>query len=467
MNGNVDTLFTAFPVELRVEVFLQFCGMYCPIGENTKGPMMLLQICRAWKELALQTPQLWTSFTLDFGTLPAPQKSEFLISAMKEWINRSRNLPLSFKLHYPVFDATCTNLIQCILPSSARWRDVTLCAPSTSLRPLWEASSKPNSFASLRTLNMETLGPSPFVLSDLGINWAQITELDLFLITMPTLNECFHILKQSISLTRCSMNAICVLSSNDLGHLHLPELEHLGLTLYGEDTGNLHPDSRFLAFLDTLSIPRLQSLKIRWNVTRGPNRPYFWSPSYTARFIDFLGELGSHLKALHLAYLPFTTQEVLRCLRVVPLLKHLDVSLPQGEREHDFINDEFLGALTEQPRYSGLLPALQSIRLESHGESFSNPVLLRFIASRWRYQESPTSALECVDIVSPKRHAEYRPQRFKDLKEGRLEVAARLKSEFQMVEVLSSFLNRDSYGKKICFLNGDFPSDIRPMLIFG
>ncbi|KAJ7831099.1 hypothetical protein B0H13DRAFT_2371602 [Mycena leptocephala] len=158
---------------------------------------------------------------------------------------------------------------------------------------------------------------------------------------------------------------------------------------------------------------------------------------------------------------------VLQYLGAVPLLEHLDVSLPQGEREHDFINDEFLGALTDQPGYAGLLPALQSIRLESHGESFSNPVLLHFIASRCRYQKAPTGELECVVIVSPKRHAEYRPHRFKDVKDGRLEVTAKLKSKFEMVDVLSSFLSRDSYGKKICFLNGDLPSDIRAALIFS
>ncbi|KAJ7866910.1 hypothetical protein B0H13DRAFT_2560441 [Mycena leptocephala] len=463
-----DTLFRAFPTELLIEIFVQSCGIYCPIGKVTEGPMLLLQVCQAWKELALQTPQLWASFALDFPSpLPGPDKSDFLVSEMKGWLERSLTVPLSFKFYYPASDATCTNFIQCILASSARWRNVSLCAPSTNLLPLWEA--RPDSFTCLKVLKVETLRPSliPSRIFSLGVNWAQITELNLFLITMPTLDECLHILKQSISLTRCSMNAICLLSSNDIGHIHLPELEHLGLTLYEEDTGSLHPDSRLLAFLDTLSIPALQSLKIRWNVTRGPNRPYFWSPSYASKFVDFLGELGSHLKALHLAYLPFTTQEVLQCLRVVPLLKHLDVSLPQGEREHDFINDEFLGALTEQPGYSGLLPALQSIRLESHGESFSNPVLLRFIASRWRYQESATSELECVVIVSPKRHTEYRSQEFKDVKEGRLEVVARLKSKFKMVDVLSSFLNRDSYGKKICFLNGDFPPHIRLMLIFG
>ncbi|KAJ7499329.1 hypothetical protein FB451DRAFT_34368 [Mycena latifolia] len=466
MGAKSDTLSTTFPVELRVEVFLQFCGMYCPIGKDTEGPLMLLQVCQAWKELALQTPQLWTSFALDFRALPGPKESEFIISALKGWIDRSRNLPLSFKLHYPIFDATCTNLIQCILPSSSRWRDVTLYAPSTSLFPLWDAA--PNSFASLRTFSIEAVGPCHFALTDLGFRWAQIAELDLFVIPFPTLDECLHILKESVGLKRCSMHAICVFSSNEPERIALPKLERLQITVYGGDNGAVlpgQPEERFLAFLGTLSLPSLESLKIGWSVNRGPDRPYYWSDCHT-RFVDFLEALGSHLKALHLECLPFHARQVLECLRVVPYLRHVDFSLSQADKAHDFINNELLGALTQEEGCPGLLPLLQSIRLESHGESFTNPTLLRFIASRWRYQESP-GCLEGVDLVTRKRRAEYRPRRFKDLKEGRLDVAARLKSEFRMVEVLACFLNSDSYGELICFMNGDFPLDIRPLLIFG
>jgi len=454
------TIFAAFPIELRVEIFLQFCGMYCPIGQVTEGPIMLLQICHAWTDLVLQTPQLWSSFTLDFRPLPGPKKSAFLISAMKRWIDRSRNSPLSFRLHYPVLDVACTDLMLHLLPSSARWRDVALYAPNASLLPLWEA--KASRFPYLRTLSMETFGPSPVLLRDLGFNWSRVTELDLFLIPIPTLDECLAILKEGATLRRCSMNAACVLSSDDLEPLPLPKLEYLQLKMYGGDDED-SAQSGFLVFLRALSLPRLETLRISWNA-QGPR----WSSSSSDSFIEFLENLGG-LEVLHLGYFPFDAPAILQCLRVVPSLRCLSISLSQADKEHDFIDNEFFGALTRQPGYrNGLLPFLQHIRLESHGESFNNATLLRFIASRWRYQESPSEAgqLEWVDLVSPKRHAEYRPQRFKDLKEGRLEVAAGLRSECMMVPILTSFLNRDSYGRMICFMNRDFPSDIRPLLIF-
>jgi hypothetical protein len=125
-----DTLFRAFPTELLIAFFLQSCGIYCPIDKITEETMLLLQVCQAWKELTLQTPQLWASFALDFpSTLPGPDKSEFLVSEMKGWLERSPTIPLSFKFYYPASDATCTNFIRCLLASSARWRNVSLCAP--------------------------------------------------------------------------------------------------------------------------------------------------------------------------------------------------------------------------------------------------------------------------------------------------------------------------------------------------
>jgi hypothetical protein len=145
----------------------------------------------------------------------------------------------------------------------------------------------------------------------------------------------------------------------------------------------------------------------------------------------------------------------------------LGLVLPTSDREHDFI--DFLDTLTlHTGSNQGLLPILQSIQLKTDSEVFSNAALLRFIASRWKYQESPAVAreLESMDFVAPRRRAKYRAHRFEDEKVGRLQVAARLRSEFTMVQVLACFLERDSY-KQICFLNGDFPPDIRSLLVFG
>ncbi|KAJ7265838.1 hypothetical protein B0H12DRAFT_1230259 [Mycena haematopus] len=251
--------------------------------------------------------------------MPGPNKTTLLVHALKGWIERSRNLPLSFKLHYPVpVDAACSELMQCILPSFPRWRDVTLYAPTASLLPLWAVGL--SSSSCLRTFSMETFGPSPVVLKDLRINWIQVTELDLFLIPIPTLTECLHILKEAVNLRRCSMNAVCALSSEELEPLSLSRLEHLQLKMY------------------RLAIATHRT----WNVTQAPQ----WSDASSDKFVEFLEELGGHLETLHLGYLPLDARQILRCLGVVPALRSLSIALSQSDREHDFINNEFLDALT-------------------------------------------------------------------------------------------------------------------------
>jgi len=310
---------------------------------------------------------------------------------------------------------------------------------------------------------METFGGSPVALKHLGMNWTQVTELDLFLIPFPTLDECLRILKEAVHLRRCSMNAYWVLGSDELEPLSLPKLEHLQLGMYRPATGDRSPVP-FLVFLHSLSLPSLQSLRISWNVMTNTTH---WSNTSAGKLNAFLEGLEGHLETLHLAYLPLDARQILHCLTFVPSLKCLSIALSQADRGDDFIDNQFLDALTLHPGGDhGLLPMLQSIQLESNGEAFANVALLRFIASRWKYQEPP-GQLESLDIISPTRTAHYRPERFQDIKEGRLEVKVGLRSKSAMVQVLSCFLNKDSYEHTICFMNGDFPPDIRSLLVLA
>ncbi|KAJ7067928.1 hypothetical protein C8F01DRAFT_581675 [Mycena amicta] len=447
----VDTLFAAFPVELRVEIFRLVCGDYCPIDKNNVGPLLLMRVSRVWKNLVVQTPQLWSSFSLD---VQRPLPGRRLTNTLKRWLDQSRSAPVSFVLHYPVLDATCTKILHEFLLASGRWRDVTLRAPSASLLPLWEA--KPENFPVLRSLTIETVGLAPFLIRDLGISWAQLAKLDLFLITIPTLDECLDILERSVNLTSCSMNAICVLDAQDVQRLELPKLKVLQLKLYnGDPLASSASETNFHAFLDALNCPGLRSVSIGWNLTLGPPR---WS--HPDKLATFLRQMGGHLESLHLAYLPFDTRQVLSALESVPFLRQLRLSLSQADPENDFINNDFFRALTLP---SALLPLLESMRLDCHGESFSNAVLLRFITSRWKYQHKG-GCLEQLEIISPKRRAEYVSKRFRDLREGKLDVGASLKSESDMLAVLRGYMERDSYDT-ICFMNSDFSRDIRSLLV--
>ncbi|KAF7301582.1 hypothetical protein MIND_00723700 [Mycena indigotica] len=442
-----DQLFAAFPVEIRVEIFRHYIGELFPVDKTNAGPLLLLRVSRAWRNLVLHTPQLWSSFSLDVqrATVLHGQR---LISALKYWLKQSRHVSLTFKLRYPVLDTVCTKLFQEILSASYRWRDATLHAPSASLLSLWEA--KQDSFPALRSLSVETVGLSPFLIPDLGLNWAQLVTLDLFLITIPTLDDCLHILEQGVNLTACSLNAVCVLDTRDPQRvIVLPKMKDLELKLYNGD--HISPSETSLhAFLDKLDCPALRSFGVSWNLIDHWTQP--------DKLFAFLNRIGAHLESLNLGYLPLTTPQIVQALKAVPFLRHLSLALSQADRENDYINNEFFRALED----TALVPRLQSVHLNCNGESFKNSSLLCFMASRWKYHGGG-GQLEALDIVSPKRQAKYRPKRFQDLKEGKLDVRASLKSESSMLRVVAAYLNKDSY-EMLCFMNSDFPSDIRSLL---
>jgi len=84
-----------FPVELLCEIFFYFCydnnsSRYAPYLEPSpnSGPLLLCQVCGQWREIAICTPQLWTSLYI--------HKLNPALPLLKLWIERSRDHPFSF-----------------------------------------------------------------------------------------------------------------------------------------------------------------------------------------------------------------------------------------------------------------------------------------------------------------------------------------------------------------------------------
>ncbi|KAJ6463988.1 hypothetical protein C8R45DRAFT_840871, partial [Mycena sanguinolenta] len=49
----------ALPLELSSEIFLQCLPTSPSTCEPSEAPMLLMNVCRAWTEVALATPELW------------------------------------------------------------------------------------------------------------------------------------------------------------------------------------------------------------------------------------------------------------------------------------------------------------------------------------------------------------------------------------------------------------------------
>ncbi|KAJ7072811.1 hypothetical protein C8F01DRAFT_1362082, partial [Mycena amicta] len=75
-NLNACPIFS-MPPELTSEIFLN-CLPDGPADMNLKSPPLLfLQICRRWSDIAVSTPRLWASIHIKFGMWTTPNLTRF------------------------------------------------------------------------------------------------------------------------------------------------------------------------------------------------------------------------------------------------------------------------------------------------------------------------------------------------------------------------------------------------------
>ncbi|KAJ7929564.1 hypothetical protein B0H13DRAFT_1564838, partial [Mycena leptocephala] len=62
---------------------------WAPWPSPHEAPLLLAQICRRWREICLDTPELWKSIA--FGDTKS-------VELQKRWLSRARNQPLTLSL---------------------------------------------------------------------------------------------------------------------------------------------------------------------------------------------------------------------------------------------------------------------------------------------------------------------------------------------------------------------------------
>ncbi|KAJ6483876.1 hypothetical protein DFH09DRAFT_1211550 [Mycena vulgaris] len=60
------------------------------------APLLLLHVCRAWRQIAVSTPALWTTLTIE-----APRLQPQFMEIVDTWLTRARQCPLSVKIVTP------------------------------------------------------------------------------------------------------------------------------------------------------------------------------------------------------------------------------------------------------------------------------------------------------------------------------------------------------------------------------
>ncbi|KAF7375563.1 F-box domain-containing protein [Mycena sanguinolenta] len=276
----------SLPPEITAEIFLRCIPPQSNLSESpSEAPLLLAQICRQWRQIALDTPHLWQSLLFRDG--------EASIELLRLWLSRSGSLPLTLDLK--CWDPPRVGtLMELSLLHSHRWRDVKFGLPHTSFSeldlrqvslPLLDSislravqwSSEDDSVVHTVTI---THAPSLrhahlFDLPSLKmvIPWAPLTTLTL-LHNLP-FTECISLLQGCPNLINLTVSTAGPVAVN-ADHIILNSLETL--------TCNFGTAS----ILEHLTLPRLSRLDVS-NVR---------DPQHAAMLSAFIGRSGCPLQFL-------------------------------------------------------------------------------------------------------------------------------------------------------------------------
>ncbi|KAJ6455371.1 hypothetical protein C8R45DRAFT_1036137, partial [Mycena sanguinolenta] len=261
-------------------------------------PVLLTQICRAWREIASKTPRIWATFSLHVDEI---RRKNYALHPRRlaEWLEKVGSSPLSFILerrnNYNIPAALTTSLGP-ILALSNRWQTVDLRLPHEdfvkeplqsnlrerlhsleNLRIDAKRSRRTDIVAAfelaprLRSVSVEHLSTTRILLP-----WRQLTH---FTGTWMTGADCLHVLRSADSLVECKFDGI----DGDLDETALLPKNFTLKVLY------LHGEAVCCDLLSLLTLPSLVELDF-----------YDGGMSdYQEHFVDFLSR--SRPPMLHLS----------------------------------------------------------------------------------------------------------------------------------------------------------------------
>ncbi|KAJ7037907.1 hypothetical protein C8F04DRAFT_385103 [Mycena alexandri] len=246
------------PTEIVVEIFLHFLPAYplCPPLGGLGSPTLLAQICRDWREIALATPRLWRTISVDSNWIIFPRE----VARAHIWLQRSHPLPLSLRFGPPT--AFPSPFFAAITPYRQRWAYLDLhLVDRTQL-------------AALRD------GPTPL-----------LRCIDLYFHTRTTAGDPMVLLNDAPLLHTVLLNfnaAMLVLPWAQLTSLTLKRVDAPGRLSILQSASNLQRLELFLqleqgtfpnAQGQDILIPRLESLKLHVRTLHLPLEPTFILPA--------------------------------------------------------------------------------------------------------------------------------------------------------------------------------------------
>ncbi|KAE9394420.1 hypothetical protein BT96DRAFT_802129, partial [Gymnopus androsaceus JB14] len=93
------------PQEVLAEIFIRCLPDTSPYGVRSLeyAPLLLLGVCKHWRNIALDTPLLWNSLHIHLPTHLSEEAASRRITGATLWLERSAALPLSISIHATPF----------------------------------------------------------------------------------------------------------------------------------------------------------------------------------------------------------------------------------------------------------------------------------------------------------------------------------------------------------------------------
>ncbi|KAG6889279.1 hypothetical protein C0992_005755 [Termitomyces sp. T32_za158] len=311
------SLMLSLPVELCSDIFTLSCS-----STGSDSPLLLGQVCSAWRKLAWSMPWLWTNIHL-CSTRPR----EVHVQLLEEWIARSEKLPLSIHLKIrlgspDVNMRDVTHIMDAVARCSRRWCTVNFDVPFFYPTDSYMSNLGPTNFPMLTSATIEVKhfytpldmfvgAPSlqsvhlvGFPRNSFELSWHNITSLRL---NPTTIQQCLEVLNVAQNLVSCVFENITRSDVLDPTPVVAPNLQYLEIISFAHT-----PISELL---DTLFLPSAIDLSFH---TTGNTFPH-WS------FISLVVRSNCTLRHLTLNAVRLTEWQLWDCLCEVPSLVVLQI----------------------------------------------------------------------------------------------------------------------------------------------
>jgi hypothetical protein len=364
------------PTELVLQIFLA-CEGYSKMGRIFGG------VCQAWRDIAICTPQLWTSISMRL----AESQFDGQISLLPTLCERSGILPLSIALTGRALPpSTFTTLIPC----TPRIQNMRLSISQGCLEYLCD---HPASLPLLKTCSVSLLGdsdeadlprPLPLFGSSQQLRHlvvsgflpepqylpAQLLSLDIDCGITPT--QCLDVLLRCPILEHFGHVIIDPSpydhTPNNSGVIALPHLFSLHTTVDGWDADHVNGP-----FFDHLILPSLAIFCIQFK------RRTVW---HLSSFNNFLVRSSCPLQSLSMNSAILDSDSFLRCLRGIPSLVDLEMEACSGVAASWVLNP----LIFVPGRSNNLVPNLRTFVIKKTPYpmvSAYNEVFADMVESRW------------------------------------------------------------------------------------